>query len=224
MVRFPTAARAPKRPAVDPLHHGRLLLRRLLDENLALRRELDELRLLRRLAHQDALTGLPNRRLFEQRLHEELSRALRAGTTCGTLLVVDVNDLKLVNDRHGHAVGDDVLREVADVLRGALREADVCCRTGGDEFMILLPETNAQGAPQVMARLRAAVIRAGARRNLPVSISVGCATWPMDGRTAAAVIEHADGAMYREKRRLHGRARRKPPRPEAGRKLALVKP
>jgi diguanylate cyclase (GGDEF)-like protein len=200
------------------------LLRRLLDENLSLRCELDELRLLRRLAHRDALTGLPNRRLFEQRLHEELSRALRAGTTSGTLLVVDVNDLKLVNDRHGHAVGDDVLREVADAIRGALREDDVCCRTGGDEFMILLPETDAQRAPYVMARLRAAVIRAGSRRNLPISISVGCATWPVDGRTAAALVEHADQGMYVEKRRLHGRARRKPPRPNAARRLALVKP
>ncbi len=224
MVRFPTAARTPRRPAADPLHHGRLLLRRLLDENLALRRELDDLRLLRRLAHQDALTGLPNRRLFEQRLHEELSRALRAGATTGTLLVVDVNDLKLVNDRHGHAVGDDVLREVADTLRGALREGDVCCRTGGDEFMILLPDTDARAASYVMARLRALVIRAGARRNLPVSISVGRASWPADGCTAAALIEHADRGMYLEKRRLRGRALRKPPRPGAARKLALIKP
>ena len=223
MVRFPTAARAPKRPAADPLHHGRLLLRRLLDENLTLQRELEELRLLRRVAHQDALTGLPNRRLFERRLHEELSRANAVGVTWGTLLVVDVNDLKLVNDRHGHAVGDDVLREVAEAVGGALRAADVCCRTGGDEFMILLPETDARAAPQVMARLRAAVIRAGARRNLPISISVGCATWPVDGRTAAALIEHADQGMYAEKRRLRGRARRKPPKRDAVRKLALVK-
>jgi diguanylate cyclase (GGDEF)-like protein len=124
---------------------------------------------------------------------------------------------------HGHAIGDEVLREVADVVRGALRTADVCCRTGGDEFMILLPETDARGARQVMARLRGVVIRAGARRNLPISISVGSATWPVDGPTAAALVGHADRAMYGEKRRLRGRARRKPPAPSMVGKLSLVK-
>lgn len=202
------------------MHQGRRLLRRLLDENLALMRELEELRIMRRLAHQDALTGLPNRRLLERRLSEELSRREPEGALRGVLLVVDVNDLKLVNDLHGHGVGDEALREVAGVVRRALRTEDVCCRTGGDEFMILLPDTDARGARQVMARLRAAVIRAGARRNLPISISVGSAAWPADGCTAATLIERADHAMYAEKRRLRRRARRKPP---AACKLSVVK-
>lgn len=220
MVRFPSAARAPRRPVGNLPHHGRRLLRRLLDENLSLMRELDELRTLRRLAHEDALTGLPNRRLLQRRLSAELSRAEPEVALRGVLLVVDVNDLKVVDDLPGHSAGDGALREV---LRRALRPEDVCCRTGGDEFIILLPDTDARGARQIMARLRAAIIRVGARNNLPISISVGSAAWPADGRTAGELIEHAEGAMLAEKRRLRGQARRKPPAPGTVRKLSLVK-
>ena len=203
------------------MQNSRRLLRRLLDENLTLMRELEELRLLRRFAHQDTLTGLPNRRLCEERLAEELSRARRDATSRGSLLVVDVNDLKLVNDRHGHKAGDDLLREVAAVLRRALRTADVCCRTGGDEFMILLPDTDPRGARLVMARLRAGVIRTGSRLNVSVSISIGSSSWPVAGRDPAKLIEKADRAMYVEKRRLRAHARRRPPK--FGGKLELVK-
>jgi diguanylate cyclase (GGDEF)-like protein len=189
-----------------------------------LRWELEQLRVLRRLAHQDVLTGLPNRRLFEQRLMEELSRASRAVTGRGSLVVVDLDDFKHVNDEFGHNVGDVVLREVADVVRTALRAEDLCCRTGGDEFMILLPDTDAGGARMVMARLRAAAIRVGARRNVPISISLGSASWPVDGVRAGILVEKADRAMSLEKRRLRGLARRRPPKGLAGgTKLALVK-
>lgn len=223
MVRFPTAERAPKRPSSDPLHHGRRLLRRLLDENLSLMRELEDLRTLRRIAHRDALTGRPNRRLFHMRLAEELARTRPPGSVPGAMLVVHVNDLEIVKDHHGRGLREQALREVTDVFKAALRSHDVCCRTGSDEFMILLPETDSRDARQVTAQLRVAVIRAGARRNLPISISVGCAIWPADGRTAAVLIEHADKAIYGEKRRLRGRARRRPPTPTGPRKLVLVK-
>lgn len=223
MVRFtPTARTSRRSTAADPLHNGRKLMRRLLDENILLMRELAELRGLREASHQDALTGLPNRRLFDQRLAEELSRSARSRAAVGgALLAVDVNDLKVVNDHFGHAVGDHLLRDVADVVRGALRSSDVCCRTGGDEFMILLPDTDLRGARLVMARLRAAVIRAGSRQNVPISISIGCSVWPTDSRLAAALIGKADKGMYAEKRRLRGRARLRPPKP--GAKLVLVK-
>lgn len=222
MVRFISTARTARRLAgTDSLHGGRKLLRRLQDENLFLARELEELRGLRQVAHVDALTGLPNRRLFERRLAEELSRAHRSSQSPGSLLAVDVNDLKLVNDRFGHSAGDHVLRDVAEVLRGALRTSDVCCRTGGDEFMILLPDTEARGARLVMARLRVAVIRAGSRQKVPVSISIGCSSWPADSWVASELVARADRAMYAEKRRLRRRARSRPPR--AGVTLSLVK-
>lgn len=223
MVRFPSAARAPRRPVGNSLRHGRRVLRRLLDENLALMRELNELRTLRRLAHQDASTGLPNRRLLQRQLSEELSGAEPEVSLRGVLLVVAVNDLDLVDDLHGHVARDEALREVAGGLRRALRPEDVCCRTGGDEFMILLPDNDARTARQVTARLRAAVMRVGARNNLPISISVGSAAWPADGRTAATLIGRADGRIVAEKRCLRRQARRKPPTAAAVRKLSLVK-
>jgi diguanylate cyclase (GGDEF)-like protein len=224
MVRRSSALRAPPRQAVagHSLSLGRRMLRQLLDENLRLTRELRELRKLRRLAERDDLTGLPNRRLCEERLAEELSRSRRGRGRCGSLLIVDMNDLKGVNDRLGHAGGDEALRETARVLRGALRTSDVCSRTGGDEFMILLPDTGADGARLAMARLRAAVMRAGARRDEPLSISVGAATWPTDGDEAGMLIEAADRAMYAEKQRFTARGRkRRVARPPCV--LALVK-
>jgi diguanylate cyclase (GGDEF)-like protein len=154
-------------------------------------------------------------------LTEELSRAVRSPQRRGSLLAVDVNDLKLVNDRFGHSAGDHVLRDVAGVLRGALRTSDICCRTGGDEFMILLPDTDPRGARLVMARLRVAVIRAGSRQEVPVSISIGCSSWPVDSWVASELVAKADKAMYAEKRRMRKRARCQPPR--AGVKLSLVK-
>ncbi|MBC8132993.1 MAG: GGDEF domain-containing protein [Deltaproteobacteria bacterium] len=197
------------------------MLRRLLEENLSLMRELEELRTLRLMAHQDPSTGLPNRRLFEERLIEELSRSARDSTSRGSLLAVDVNDLKYVNDKFGHSAGDHLLRDVADIVRGALRASDVCCRTGGDEFMILLPDTDARGARLAMARLRVAVIREGSRQAVPIGISIGSATWPTDSSIASDLVGLADRAMYAEKRRLRRHARRR--RPTAARALALVK-
>ena len=228
--RSPALKRPPLRRALDsdsPVT-GHRLLRRLLDENVRLTRELRELRRLRRLAERDELTGLPNRRLCEERLTEELSRSRREPGRPGSLLIVDMNDLKGVNDRHGHAAGDAALRETARVLRGALRAADVCCRTGGDEFMILLPETDVAGARLVMARLRTAVIRASARRDAPIdiSISVGAATWPTDGVDAPGLIETADRAMYEEKQSFAARGKGHGRRGRASRAtcvLALVK-
>jgi diguanylate cyclase (GGDEF)-like protein len=198
------------------------MLRRLLEENIRLTRELRALRKLRRLAERDELTGLPNRRLCEERLAEELSRSRRGSGRPGSLLIVDMNDLKGVNDRHGHAAGDEALRETARILRGALRASDVCCRTGGDEFTILLPDTDAPAARLAMGRLRTAVMRAGARQDEAISISVGAATWPTDGDEAHALIETADRAMYAEKQKFtaRGRNRRSGARPCV---LALVK-
>ena len=175
------------------------MLRRLLEENLRLTRELRELRRLQGLTERDELTGLPNRRSWADRLTEELSRSRRLRGRPGALLIVDMNDLKGLNDRFGRATGDLALRETARVLRTALRAPDVCCRTGGDEFMILLPDTDGAGARPVIARVRAAVMRAGARRDLPLSVSVGAASWPQDGDEPAALIAAADRALASQK-------------------------
>lgn len=202
------------------------MLRRLLEENLRLTRELRELQQLRGLAERDELTGLPNRRSWADRLVEELSRSRRLRGSPGSLLIVDMNDLAGLNDRFGRNMGDLALRETARVLRGTLRAADVCCRTGGDEFMILLPQTDAAGARLVTARLRAAVMRAGARRDLPISISLGAAAWPQDGDEPAALIAAADRALGVQKsaeKRRHARRDGAPSVASGTVALALVK-
>ena len=221
MVRTSTILPAARRTAAAASSTRERRLRKLVAENVRLSRELKELKRLRRWARQDTLTGLPNRRLFEERLEEELSRSEREPSQEGAVLVVDVNELKWVREQLGHSGGDAALQEVARVLRGALRAADLCCRTGGDEFMILLPETSAAGARLAMARLRASVIRVGARQNIPLSISIGMSSWPADGQAVADLIHTADLARDVEKRRIATQGRRR--RPRAPRPLALVR-
>ena len=221
MVRTSTILPATRRTALIASSTTDRRLRKLVAENVRLTRELKELKRLRRWARQDSLTGLPNRRLFEERLEEELSRSERDPSQQGAILVVDVNELKWVKEQFGQAVGDAALQETARVLRGTLRAADLCCRTGGDEFMILLPETSAAGARQAMARLRVSVIRSGARQDIPLSISVGMSSWPADGQLVSDLLYSADLAMEAEKRRIAAQGRRRPPR--APRPLALVR-
>ena len=224
MARFTSTARTPRRSiGADSLHAGRkLLLRRLLEENLSLMRELDELRDLRRIAHEEPpSTDLRSRVLFDLRLADELERAARTRTRGGALLSVDVNDLESVNHEFGRRAGAHILRDVAGVVCGAIRASDVCCRTGADEFMILLPDIDVRGTRLAMARLRVAVIRAAARQGVPVSISIGSARWPAGARVASELVAKAELALLAEKRRLRRGARRRPPEP--GTTLALVK-
>src|SRR5690242_6432771 len=112
---------------------------RLSRQNAMLRREVARLQVLRGMAYRDPLTGLWNRRYFEERRKEEASRSERAGASRRfSVLIVDINDFKGVNDRHGHPVGDEVLKWTGQFLSTHLRTHDVPCRTGGDEFAVLL--------------------------------------------------------------------------------------
>ena len=107
------------------------------------------------MAYRDPLTGLWNRRYFEERLNEELSRSQRAGLGRRfSVMVLDLNDFKATNDRHGHLVGDSVLKDVGEFLVTHLRQHDVACRTGGDEFSVLLPDLPAEDCGHLVDRLR----------------------------------------------------------------------
>jgi diguanylate cyclase (GGDEF)-like protein len=132
-----------------------------------------------------------------------------------------VSHSRRVDDRRRHASDDEVLRETARILRVSLRPADLCCRIGGDVFMILLPDTDAEGARLVMTRLRAEVFRTGARHDTPIGISLGAASWPDDGDDGVALLRKADAAVCLEKRRQAARERRRPT--GFGHPLALVK-
>jgi two-component system, cell cycle response regulator len=154
---------------------------------------------LERLAYYDELTGLPNRRSVLRQLEALISRGRRHRHDLA-LLMVDADHFKTVNDRHGHAAGDAALRALADRLRERLRTEDVAGRFGGEEFVIGLPDADADGAAAVAEAARAAV-RARpltvAGRELTLTVSVGWATWEDDD--LGQLLARADGALYEAK-------------------------
>lgn len=193
-------------------------LERLARENAQLRREIARLEVYRAMAYRDPLTGLWNRRYFEDRLQEELSRSRRAGPQRRfSLMAIDLDDFKGVNDVHGHAGGDAVLREVGEFLIAHLRNHDIACRTGGDEFSVILPDLSVADCGSLVERLQSARAASNLNAAVPVSLSVGTASWPEAGDSMDELLAHADQAMYAAKR-LHkveatapaprGRARR----------------
>jgi diguanylate cyclase (GGDEF)-like protein len=171
----------------------------------------------RALADRDPLTGFYNHRYLHERLGEEILRAQRTQAPL-SVLMIDLDDFKLVNDTLGHLFGDDVLRWAGEQIRGALRASDVAARYGGDEFAILLPDTPADGAGEVGERILAALRdnphQAAGRGPVTVGASIGVASFPTDGHTAQALIAGADAALYRQKRAggrgVQGRVRRRP--------------
>ncbi len=163
-----------------------------------------------RAATTDALTRLPNHRHLMEQLDHEMTRATRSGHPL-SLMMIDVDDFKLVNDAHGHPVGDRLLREVAQVLQNALRTTDIVGRYGGDEFLAILPETDQSAAKLAGERLLSAVrairfvvpredIRVDTNGStIPVGLSVGISTYPYDSATRLELISLADTAMYSSK-------------------------
>ena len=172
----------------------------MIREIKSLRLELKELREYREIAYQDPLTGLRNRRYFEQRLDEELNRAQRQSSNRFSVIAIDMDNLKYINDHYGHAEGDRILKWVGQFLRGELRQQDVCCRLGGDEFVALLPEADSEGCHRLMDRIGAALEKTDGDFPIPVRLSMGGITYPDDGTRASELLEAADRLMYRNKR------------------------
>jgi diguanylate cyclase (GGDEF)-like protein len=182
----------------------------------------------------DSLTGLYNRHYFNNSLRRETKRAHRYGLTF-SLVMLDLDDFKGINDRFGHLVGDDALAACSVVIRESIREIDVPCRYGGEEFALILPETSRSGAYIVSERIRADMetlfhstpIR-GNRLNL--SISGGVAIFPIDSSSEEGLVAMADRALYRSKQEgknqitLHADEKRRSPRFEAVRTLTFHSP
>ena len=149
----------------------------------------------------DYLTGLPNRGFFEQTLSRALERA-RERDEKVALLFLDLDHFKAINDRHGHAVGDAVLRPVADRMQNTLRGGDTVARLGGDEFVVLLPHARDGAWQQTAQRLRDAMAHPVSEGDLQlwVTPSIGVAVFPDDAGDAEMLMRRADGAMYRAKR------------------------
>ncbi|MEU1751486.1 diguanylate cyclase [Micromonospora matsumotoense] len=159
-----------------------------------------------RLSLTDPLTGLWNYRYLRESLRREVERASRFGRML-SILVLDLDRFKTVNDSYGHAAGDAVLAEFARRVRGEIREVDLAFRQGGEEFVVLLPETDAPGAATVAERLGAAVRdtpvvvagHAGVPTTIAVSVSIGIAVYPDHASTGAEVLDAADEALYAAK-------------------------
>jgi diguanylate cyclase (GGDEF)-like protein len=169
--------------------------------------EYDDLKKLQLNAVTDPLTGLYNRRLFGEAFEKELNRARRYGLPLG-LVVLDLHRFKEVNDKHGHPRGDDVLRAAATTLKSALRTSDSAFRIGGDEFALLLPQTDAAQALALSRRVETVFAEMLQPLQLSVSVSMdhGVATFPQDGEQADQLIRVADERLYRLKHANHRKA------------------
>jgi diguanylate cyclase (GGDEF)-like protein len=154
------------------------------------------------MATTDVLTGIANRRFFEDTLAREIKRAERYGRQL-TLLMVDLNNFKNYNDRHGHPMGDQLLRDCAHLMKALTRASDLVARYGGDEFAVLLPETTAKQGKSVAEKLRKIKIGSLASRE-EITLSIGCAAYKK-GMTGDTLIELADKDMYKQKAASAGR-------------------
>jgi two-component system cell cycle response regulator len=169
----------------------------------------ETLEALRRLATRDELTGLANRREYDRILSEEEERARRFGHPLA-LVIVDLDRFKAVNDSHGHGAGDAVLREAARRVAASIRTVDRAARIGGEEFALILVQTDGAAALEVARRAIVAVgrgpIDAGGGLMLKVTASAGVAELPADGASAAELFAAADRALYAAKERGRNRA------------------
>lgn len=157
---------------------------------------------LRHLAHHDALTNLPNRVLFQDRLGQALLHAQREGSKLA-IINIDIDHFKNINETLGHGVGDELILCVATALQSVVREADTVSRLGGDEFAVLLPDV---GSHEMAARLVGKIFNAVGKtyliagRELRVTVSMGISLFPRDGESPMSLLKHADSAMYLAKK------------------------
>ena len=158
----------------------------------------------RELADRDSVTGLLNHRAIHVRLDQELRRAQRGGQQL-SVLMIDLDGFKLFNDTYGHQTGDMVLRQVGQVLVESGRSSDVAGRYGGDEFVLILPDTTQEGARVVAERVRVGLashpFRTPDGLSVPIRVSIGVATYPYDARQALQLMGAADSNLYESKQR-----------------------
>jgi diguanylate cyclase (GGDEF)-like protein len=157
----------------------------------------------------DALTGLPNRRAVSAALTRVLAEERRYGGRPFALAMLDLNNFKWFNDTYGHPAGDDLLRALADVLRRTTREADIAARWGGDEFLVLMPQTCPDDTAAMLGRTARdldAFLAQYESNGVRLSFAAGVSSYPEDGNEADELIRRADERLYEAKRRVLGRA------------------
>ena len=189
--RLPMAIQATAQVTDDGFQYSRAMVFDL-SERKALEARLEK------QALTDPLTGLGNRRYLEDQAAMEIARAKRSGAPLA-LVAIDLDHFKRINDRHGHDVGDVVLQAFARLARQVLRDGDVLCRMGGEEFLMLLPETDACGASTAAERLLARLRQTASPTGTPVTASIGIACSD-SYKTRDATFKAADEALYQAKR------------------------
>ena len=179
--------------------------------NLALQKQLHEIHALQAQlsdqANRDPLTGLYNRRYLDSTLERELARCKREGQPL-SLMLIDIDHFKQINDTYGHQAGDEVIKYLADMLSSQARAADVACRFGGEEFLLLLPnmpQNNAQEKAEQWRSAFAETTIAFGEFRMQVTLSCGIATYPSHGTSPAELIRCADRALYRAKKKGRNR-------------------
>jgi diguanylate cyclase (GGDEF)-like protein len=146
-------------------------------------------------ANTDGLTGLYNHRHFHERLEQEIARSSRFGTIF-SVIMADIDLFKVYNDNYGHLAGDEVLRHIGEYVKSSIRSIDIAARYGGEEFSIILPETRLSDAQVVAERIRKTIESKTNSRAMPVTVSVGVASWPIDGVIKEELLNRADRALY----------------------------
>jgi diguanylate cyclase (GGDEF)-like protein len=175
-------------------------LRKFHDENVAITEELRRRNVeLHEISITDGLTGLYNRTYMPETLAKELARAKRHERSF-SILMIDIDHFKRFNDTHGHQAGDDVLLGVAQILKSSVRACDYASRYGGEEFLVLLTETEGAGAAEFAEKLRLQVEAMSTVAREPVTVSIGVASFPDNGDDLESIIRDADAALYRCKR------------------------
>ena len=182
------------------LNAAREAILELRQKNDSLQAEIANLRQFREMAFEDGLSGLMNRRAFDKDLAREMSRADRHQNQSFSLVVIDLNDFKQINDERGHHAGDEVIKWVGTFLQSQVRLQDVVYRLGGDEFAILMPDTLSKGARTVMNRIMEVLHLCNMARPFPVRMSLGAATYKIDGTDAGTLLDVADKRMYQSKK------------------------
>ena len=153
------------------------------------------IRKLEKLVMRDELTGLPNTRYFKYIFPKELNRAKRFKYPM-SLMVLDIDKFKEINDVEGHAIGDEYIKKVAKEVASNIRTYDILCRYGGDEFVIIFPRVPKEQAEIIKAELQSYILI----KKLQVTFSIGIGTYPEDGKTLKTLFNKADKEMYKDKK------------------------
>ena len=160
---------------------------------------------LQKMALTDPLTNLANRAAFDLNIKQVAARSQRSGVPY-SLLLIDLDHFKSINDTFGHPTGDQVLRQAAEAIRQSSRDSDICCRYGGEEFVVILPDTNARNAEVLATRIHRKLAKQMLPEQIQVSVSIGISSSNHhNGGHPAALVEEADQAMYRAKEKGRNR-------------------